>query len=666
MVKWISILSKGEEEMNAVVQKFTNICRKPAELTGDKSRIRGDMREIILRSVLSIALLVMSIWGYDVFNQLLLYDDEFGYWTASAYLTGTDWRSVTSGLLYYSYGYGFLILTPIRLLFSSTIDMYQAGIVANGLLLVGSFLIACYVARQIFQDMNRAVLDIICFVVMLYPSNTLSAHITWAECLLVFVFWVFVWLSMRVVKRPTIANHIGLAVVTMIMYVVHQRTIAVLIATGMILIWCFFADPGRRKAIIVFALVWGVLIVAHCMIKSDLINSYYYNNLRVSANNMDGQIGKLADIFTWEGFCNLLKSIIGKWLYLFVATFMMAWWGAEELFRQAKSYLSQVRELFAVKRQPRTTAKVKNRSMSASAESADLVQLTSGMPLWYMWLLLAFAGNFMVAAIYMGGVGTRNDQLLYGRYNEYMIGIYFVIGIVCFLKDQKWLNKMMVYMPITLGCGWLCQSVLNEWNTTEYQAYHSICTSLFLEKGGSAAGNVLPYAVGGFALSILFMLILKGKSEERVEKGRNGERFIWVKPMIIVLAVIVLYMGISYKHVYSTMTDKQSLRIINIRNVVDWIERIDDDASQNVYYCKDTESRYWSESFQFLLKETPLSVISSSEINPEEDAFYIVGLGFLAQDGFEEQYYCIKKSNQFALVVHADQELAATAREFVK
>lgn len=656
--------------MNAVVQKFTNISRKPAKLTGDKSWIQGGMREIILLSVLSIALLVMSIWGYDVFNQLLLYDDEFGYWAASAYLTGTDWRSVTSGLLYYSYGYGFLILTPIRLLFTSTIDMYQAGIVANGLLLVGSFLIASYVAKQLFQDMNWAALDIICFVVMLYPSNTLSAHITWSECLLVFVFWVFVWLSMRVVKRPTIVNHIGLAVVTMIMYVVHQRTIAVLIATGMILIWCFLADPGRRKAIIVFALVWGALIAAHCMIKSDLIDSYYYNNLRVATNNMDGQMGKLAGIFTWEGFCNLLTSMIGKWFYLFVATFMMAWWGAEELFRQAKAYLSQVRESFAVKRQPRITAKkagkVKNRSTAADAQSVDLVQLTSGMSLWYMWLLLAFAGNFMVAAIFMGGVGTRNDQLLYGRYNEYMIGIYFIVGIVCFLKDEKWINKTLVYVPITLACGWLCQNTLNNWDVTEYQAYHSICTSLFLEKGSSAAGSVVMYAVCGFTFSVLYMMMLKAKPWKTTWKGLNWSKFNWVKPTFVVMAVIILYMNISYRHVYSTMTEKQSLRIINIRNVVDWIERVDDDASQNVYYCKDTESRYWSESFQFLLKETPLTVISSGEINPEEDAFYIVGLSFLAQDGFDEQYYCIKQSNQFALVVHADQELAATAREFVK
>lgn len=632
--------------MNAVIQKF------------------GNIRKLILPVILSIALLVMSVWGYDVFNQLLLYDDEFGYWAASAYLTGTDWRSVTSGLLYYSYGYGFLILTPIRLLFTSTIDMYQAGIIVNGLLLVGSFWIARYVAGKLFPDMNRAILDIICFVVMLYPSNTLSAHITWAECLLVFLFWVFVWLSMRVIQRPTIANHIGLAVMTIVLYAVHQRTIAVLIATGMVMIWCFFADPKRRKAIIVFAVVWAVLLVGHHTIKTDLIDTYYYNNLRVAANNIEGQTEKLAGILTWEGFCNLLKSMVGKWFYLFVATFMMAWWGAEELFRHAKFCLDQVGAFWAAKRPPRATAKrarkTKNKSTATAVQNVDLVELTAGLPLWYMWLLLAFAGNFMVAAICMGGA-SRNDQLLYGRYNEYMIGIYFIVGIVCFLKDEKWINKALVYVPITVVCGWLCQNTLNDWNVTEYQAYHSICTSLFLEKGGSAAGSMLMYAVCGFTISVLFMMILKAKPW----KSLNWSKFNWVKPMLVVMAVIVLYVSIPYRHIYGTMTDKQSLRIINIRNVVDWVERVDDDASQNVYYCKDTESRYWSESFQFLLKERPLTVITSDEINPEEDAFYIVGLNFLATTDFDEHYYCIKKSNQFAVVVHADQELAATAKELM-
>lgn len=610
--------------MKAVVQRISNVCRKAVEIVGQRSWI--------LASVLSLLLFALAVRGIENFNQLLLFDDEFGYWTASAYLTGTDWKSVASGIPYYSYGYGFLILTPIRLLISSTETMYQAAIVANALLLVGSFWIARTVAGQIFEDMNRVALDIICFVIMLYPSNIVFSHIAWAECLLVFVFWVFVWLSLRVIKKPSVWNHIGLAATVMILYVVHQRTLAVPIATVMVMIWCFVIDKSRRKDIILFAVVMAALIGLHCFIKEDLINDYYYNNTKVALNNLEGQTEKISGIFTGEGFLNFIKSMIGKWFYLFVATLMMAWWGAEFLFKEAGTCI---------------------KGCWSGIRGHNTDGLSEQKALWYIWLLLAFGGNFLVAAIYMG-LGGRNDMLLYGRYTEYMIGIYFVIGIITFLKDEKWLSKTMVYVPITLVCGWICQGILDKNNVTTYQAYHSICTSLFLEKGKSAQGAVLAYAVGGFAISILLILLFKSKPWKKLN---------WLKAGAVVLVVVALYNCIAYRMVFGVMTDKQCLRIANIRNIVSWIEWIDEDLSYPVYYCRDTESRYWSESFQFILNETPLSVITSDSIDPEEDAFYIVGTDFLWTEDFEQQYYCVRKSSQFAVIVPADQELAKRARE---
>ena len=615
--------------MNAIVQKVSNISEKTGEIMERKSWI--------LPSILSVVLFVMAVWGIGNFNQLLLYDDEFGYWAASAYLTGTDWKSVTSGIPYYSYGYGFLILTPIRLIFSSTTLMYQAAIAANGLLLVASYWIARTVAGQLFEETNRVLLDIVCFVVMLYPSNLVFSHIAWAECLLVFVFWVFVWTSLRVIRKPSIANHIGLAAVTMGLYVVHQRTIAIPIATVMVLLWQFVIDKSRRKYIIAFAVVFAVLMGLHCFIKTDLINTYYDNNSKMDLNNMEGQTVKLKAIFTWTGFWDLVKSMLGKWFYLFVATLMMAWWGAGELFRQAASY----REMAFPKKKKQRTKKL-----------SDLSSLSGELSLWYTWLLLAFAGNFMVAAIYMG-IGGRNDTLLYGRYTEYMIGIYFVTGVIVFLKDEKWLSKAMIYMQITLFCGWYCQNILNKLNITAYQFYHSVCTSPFLEKGSKAEGAVLGFAFQGFAISVLLMLILKMKS---------WKSFDWVKGASVALSVAVMFSCISYPQVFGVMSEKQDLRISNITSIISKIDWLDEDASQKVYFFKDTESRYWSESFQFLMKDTPLAVISSEEINLEEDAFYIVGNGFLSSKEFKEQFYCVHKSNQFALIVNTSGELAQKAR----
>lgn len=609
--------------MNKALQKISNGTQNIEKLM--------ERRRWILPSILSVVLFLVAIWGVENFNQLLLYDDEFGYWTASAYLTGTDWTSVTSGIPYYSYGYGFLILTPIRLLFSDPSTMYQAAIVVNALLLVASYWIARNVTKQLFEDAHWALIDMVCFVVMLYPSNIVFSHIAWAECTLVFVFWVFVWLSLRVIKAPTLYNHIGLACVVMGLYVVHQRTLAVTIATVMVMAWCFYVDKGRRKNILVFAGVMVVLMVVHTLIKTDLQDTFYMNNLKVRVNEFDSQVDKLGGFFVGEGLGDLIQSVIGKWFYLFTATLMMAWWGAEALFKNAIAYVKTVISEFK-----------KNKN---------------GLPMdasvWYTWLLLAFGGNFMIAAIYMNGMG-RNDMLLYGRYTEYMIGAYFVIGFMAFFKDEKWLSKMMVYVPVALGCGVYCQSILDKHGLTSYQAYHSIATSLFLEKGVSPEGAVLGFAATGFAVSALTMIILKAKPWKKWDWLRKGSAFVGMSILFVVTA---------YGMVFGVMTEKQLLRIVNIQNIVGWIEQVDETGSQKVYYCSDTESRYWSESFQFLLDEKPLTVIKSNEIDLEEDAFYIVGKGYVQLDGFDDYFYCIKQSNQFALIVNKYGDLAETAIE---
>ena len=132
--------------MDAEIQKKPLISDKIKGISGAKCW------KWIFPGVLSVILFLVMSKDSQYFNQLLLYDDEFGYWAASAYLTGTDWRSVTSGIPYYSYGYGFLILTPIRLLISSTDKMYFAALIVNSLLIVGSFWIARYVTGKLFEE----------------------------------------------------------------------------------------------------------------------------------------------------------------------------------------------------------------------------------------------------------------------------------------------------------------------------------------------------------------------------------------------------------------------------------------------------------------------------------------------------------------------------------
>lgn len=588
----------------------------------------------IFPSILSVVLFVLAIWGMGDYNQLLLYDDEFGYWAASAYLTGTDWTSVTSRIPYYSYGYGFLILTPIRLIFSNTEYMYKAAIVMNALFLVGSYWIARNVIKTLYNEINPYLKNIICFVVMVYPSNVIFAHIAWAECLLVLVFWIFVWLSIRVVQKPTWINHIMLAVTIMYLYVVHQRTLAVIIATFMIMVYYFVVEKSRRKYIFAFITAFALLFVAHHFIKTDIVNTFYNNNANVAVNNIQGQTQKIQGIFSWDGLLDFAYSILGKWFYLVVASGLMMFWGLGELLVKTIKYLGTF-----------IPQKGKN------GQKVHLCKERDTFDVWDVWFLLAFLGNFMICAIYMIGI-SRNDILTYGRYNEYMIGIYCLIGFVTFLKDANWFPKTLIFMAFSFVAGWICQSVLNDLGLTSYQPYHSVCTLLYLKKGNLPRGGLVAFAVGGIAFATLFIAMIK---------TLHWKKFDWIRIGIIIFIPVYVYSSISYSVIFGQMQEKQILRVTNIRTIVGWIDRLDPYA--DVYYFRDTESRYWSESFQFLLKEVPLQVTNSDEVIVEEGAFYIAGDDFLSSDDCIRNYYCVKQTNQFVLLVKKDGALAEKTEE---
>jgi len=611
-------MSKGDRKLAKLVSK--QVEKKNGWLEWLENR------RWILPAVFSIIIFVMAIWGIGNFNQLLLYDDEFGYWAASAYMTGTDWTSVTSGIPYYSYGYGFLILTPIRLIFSNPETMYQAAIVVNALLLVGSYWIARNITKQLFKEAHWALIDTVCFVVMLYPSNIVFSHIAWAECLLVFMFWVFAWVLLRVVVRPTYINVSGWAVTIMLLYVIHQRTLAIVIASCMLAIYMFIVNKKCRKQMMVFFVLLVFLFLIHNYIKNDLVSLYYHNNTKISINNFEGQFSNILKIFTAQGFGKIFFSAMGKWLYLTLATGFVIWWSLSDLF---KNFIS----LF-----------YKNKK-EKKKHSVEINEYT----IWKATMLFAFIGTFMISAIFLIEI-NRNDTLIYGRYIEFMIGLFIVIGFFSLLEKGISFKNFMTILVTTLMMTWMCQIVLDEANVTGYQAYHSIFSSLIFEAGKSVEGRVYQFAAWALAAITAWQFFFQYKFEEKEKLVRN---------VILVLIPCVVWSTVSCSFVMGRMTDKQILRVTNIRTIVNWIDKIDE--SEKIYYLSDTESRYWSESFQFLLGERPLEVIPSSAIEYDEDAYYITGDGFVDSTGFEENYYCIKRTNQFALVVRADGELAQKA-----
>ena len=197
-------------------------------------------KEVLFQCVLAIVLISFGTYRISESTMPILLDDEYGYWSNSAFFTGDNWSSVTSKIGYYSYGYS-LLLAPIRLL-AKQYDLawsqaYQMAQLVNVFFLVMGFFLAIQLCKRYMKNLDPVVRSMACFAVMVYSSNLFYAHISFTECTLNGVFWIFLYLMMRVIDKPSIANHMGYAVTAFYIYTVHQRALAVLITSAIVVFY---------------------------------------------------------------------------------------------------------------------------------------------------------------------------------------------------------------------------------------------------------------------------------------------------------------------------------------------------------------------------------------------------------------------------------------------
>lgn len=230
-------------------------------------------RAVLLTSIPALVIFLLATYRLSETGQPILFNDEIGYWSNSAFFLGMDWTSVTGNINYYSYGYS-LLLVPLRVLsgvfYWSWEGLYHAGIVMNGAFLVGSYLIALKLAKRYLPGMERIVRTAVCFVVCTYSSYIVYAHITWAECTLLFFFWLYLYVMMRVTDRPTMGNHAAFAIVSLYLYTVHQRCLGIVVTAVLVVLCVRLFRIGRLRDTAVFlgSLYLGGLI--HGAVKWNL------------------------------------------------------------------------------------------------------------------------------------------------------------------------------------------------------------------------------------------------------------------------------------------------------------------------------------------------------------------------------------------------------------
>lgn len=676
-------------------------------------------KEVLLELFFAGILFVLGMYRVSETVMPIILDDEFGYWSNSMLLTGGDWTSITGNVAYYSYGYS-LILCLVRIVGyfrgNNWQVIYQTAILFNVLFLICSYFFSVKIAKRYMKNLNWVTRPAVCFAAAVYPSGMLYTHMALSECTLTLVFWLFLYNLMYIIEKPKIGNHISFAFLTIYLYAVHQRTIGlILVAVLMVLylrlirknrlvhVWSFGAslylfylfhsiikmyiksrnylgmtDVSIGDCIgsifkVKYLLPIGVLVVVMIWLyllekgKNKLAMAYLLclvavcaavlgwklcapgvdsgaEDLRLSTNELSGQIGVLKNIFTKNGLLRLGTSIAGKWYYLAASTGLVICWGLMYLTINAFGILSDssVRIMKVLKHQQYTPAKRLQEDFERN--------------IFLCGVFLSFAATFMVSAIYKEGL-YKVDDLINGRYIEYLIGIVLIYSVDRLLHNKHWIRYTVIFMVAYLIIGKYCQYVYDELQRTEYELIHAVVFGRIFWNYESPTGKIRLVAQYVVPLAIGFMVLARLGTSKFSDKKLDTAR--------LLLALIIPVM--AWNHIYTEIVDNY----VVVRNekqsgampeVAGWCEVLAGDAP--VYFVSDGLSYKQAEVIQYICQGKKITFTDLSTVDFDEDAVFIINNSFLTDTVIADKCEQVTNVGSYAVVINKNWNIMEKWQKF--
>lgn len=656
----------------------------------------GGHRALLLTWIPALVIFLLAIYRLPETGQPILFNDEIGYWSNSAFFLGLDWTSVTGRINYYSYGYS-LLLSLVRLLGAwrgwDWRTLHHAAVMLNAGFLVGGYAIALKLAARYLPKMNQAVRVLACFTVFTYASYIVYAHITWTECTLMFFFWVFLYVMMRLTDRPTVGNHIAFAVVSVYLYTVHQRALGVAV-TSVIIVLCmrilrlnrlrdmaaflgsmyvcgllhamvkknlqsvnylgggpvdlrvmlgyaftgkallvfaagaavlgllWLLEKGKRKTALAFA-AGGMLLGLWYLRRNGVVFTGGEQN-RLGVNDFSGQWGVLRNLFTQNGLIRLGISMTGKWFYMASATGLVVCWGIAGLCKNAW--------LLGVDALKRVFVRYGRKGEEPTAEHNGFAEGRASVRerLWFFGVLLAWLSTFMISSIYKEGF-YKNDDLVNGRYTEFVLGFVLLFGFYQLLNDKKWVRAAVVYVVLYILAGVLCQYAWDELQRKEFELAHCVMFGRVVWNYEVPTGKVAALWRYILPMTASFFLLLKpmAKRFPKVAAARTIAAL-----MIPVMAWSCLGRSIV-DHYVVVRNEKQAEPFVEFAGRIRLLHE-----DEPVYYLSDSYNDRQQGILQFMLQDIPVTVMDSTAATLEEDAFYVMKNYLWQAEGLGAQDMC--------------------------
>ncbi len=371
--------------------------------------------ESCLAVILLGVIIAVCLADLDQRNIIFVTTDEFGYWAAASFFVGMDWSRVSSAIPYYAYGYS-LWLAPLLKLCSNSIIAYKGALVFNAIFLGIGFLVLTKIGKMLFPKINTLLVLVISFCVTLYSGNVYLSQFSFGECLLWMLTLMLAYCLIKAIHSHKTRYFIMLCFLSAYIFMVHMRTIGVTIALMLVLLMYCLSKKKEWRKLLFSAVAIVILFGIGLLVKNVIVDFLYSGEGARNTNDFSGQASKIVRFFSWEGILNFVENVLGQLFYLGAATFYLFYFGLLFLVKQSIGF---IRSFIG-----------KKNSMNANG-------------LIYVFLLLSICFSIAIASLSLEG-RIRIDLMIYGRYNEYVLPIILLLGIIELISNRK---RLVWFIP---------------------------------------------------------------------------------------------------------------------------------------------------------------------------------------------------------------------------
>lgn len=370
-----------------------------------------------LKIFLSIIIFCVVIWKIDrLIGTTYGYADEVGYWGTAASIVGKDWSGIMSNISYYSFVYA-LFLVPIMICPASPEIHYQMAIVLNAIILVAVFWLACCVTHKLMKKKQDIKIMIVCFAATMYPTYIFYSKNTSGEILYLFFAWCAVWACVEYINNQNIPWLLIFIAIAFLNFAAHMRSISIVCASIIVILVINLIK--RRYSHIFICLGQAICLTSIFLFLKQFVQSAYYgNNDKLANNDIAGQKGKLSYLFSSDGIEDFFHMVLGRSFYLSNATFLL-------LTIAVIFSLLYIYRIYSKEKMTKTEAESKN----------SIVLL---------WLLMCLFFSVAVSALFFQSSDENIYYLFYGRYTDYLVMPFLIIGM--FVVEKILTTKMLIFV----------------------------------------------------------------------------------------------------------------------------------------------------------------------------------------------------------------------------